>query len=70
MIATRPSCFGPSSLPVVSRILTLKPGTGLVEEPGLIGKFSMPRQFAVMGQPVSVCHQWSMTGFFRRSCAQ
>jgi len=66
----RPSCFGPSSFPVLSRILILNPGTGFVDEPGFIGKVSMPRGFAVIGQPVSVCHQWSITGFFRRSWAQ
>ena len=30
----------------------------------------MPRQFAAIDQPVSVCHQWSMTGMPSLSSAQ
>ena len=30
----------------------------------------MPMQFAPTGQPVSVCHQWSITGTLSCSCAQ
>jgi hypothetical protein len=36
----------------------------------LIGRRSIPRQLAAIGQPVSVCHQWSITGTFRRLDAQ
>src|SRR5579875_852327 len=43
------------------------PGTALVGEPGftangLPSPASSPIQFATIGQPVSVCHQWSITG--------
>ncbi len=31
-------------------------------EPALIGIGSSPRRLATIGQPVSVCHQWSTTG--------
>ena len=41
------------------------PSAGTVGEPGLIGSCSIPMQFAAMGQPVSVCHQWSTTGLCR-----
>ncbi len=30
----------------------------------------MPRQLAHSAQPVSVCHQWSITGTWSFSCAQ
>ena len=44
--------------------------TSGVGEPGFTGKGSRPRQFAAIGQPVSVCHQWSMTGLCRSPRAQ
>jgi hypothetical protein len=47
-MVTRPVVFGAACLPLLSRIVTLKPGTGLVEEPGLTVNGSMPMQFAVM----------------------
>ena len=33
-------------------------------EPYLIGNFSIPAQFELIAQLVSVCHQWSITGAF------
>ncbi len=39
-------------------------------DPGLTGIGSRPRRFAAIGQPVSVCHQWSMTGTPSFSAAQ
>ncbi len=44
---------------------TSMPGTGLVGEPRLTGSCSMPTQLAQIDQPVSVCHQWSITGTLR-----
>src|SRR6516164_7052771 len=41
---------------------TSQPGTARVHEPCLTGSRSIPRQLAPIGQPVSVCHQWSITG--------
>ncbi len=41
-----------------------------VGEPGLISSSSIPAGLAAIGQPVSVCHQWSMTGMPSRSEAQ
>ena len=38
-------------------------------EPGTIGNNSIPRQFEQIGHPVSVCHQWSMTGTCSFCCA-
>jgi hypothetical protein len=69
-IDTAPSTPGGTSEPDSSRIRTSYPGTGLVGDPGLIGSASRPRQFAATGQPVSVCHQWSITGTPSRSDAQ
>ena len=37
-------------------------GMGTVTEPGLTGIGSTPMRFPATGQPVSVCHQRSMTG--------
>ena len=48
---------------------TSYPGTGTDGEPGLIGSVSSPRRLAAIGQPVSVCHQLSMTGTPSRSDA-
>ena len=53
---------GAASAPSSSRMRTSQPGAALVGEPGLIGSSSMPGQLAAMAQPVSVCHQWSITG--------
>src|SRR5665213_1121898 len=52
-----------------STTTTSYPGTGWVGEPGLTALASIPRLRAAMGQPVSVCHQWSMTGTDRTSRA-
>ena len=49
---------------------TSQPGIGFVGEPGLIGRSSSPAGFAQIAHPVSVCHQWSMTGIPSRSEAQ
>ena len=49
---------------------TSQPGTGTVAEPGLTDIGSSPRGFAAIGQPVSVCHQWSITGTPSLSLAQ
>jgi hypothetical protein len=62
LIAMKPCWSGPSRLPASSRIWTLKPGTGTVEEPDLTGIGSRPCILAAIAQPVSVCHQWSSTG--------
>jgi hypothetical protein len=45
-------------------------GTGTLGEPAFVGIGSRPRRFATIGQPVSVCHQWSTTGMFSFSPAQ
>ena len=39
-------------------------------DPYLIGMISIPAGFPAMAQPVSVCHQWSMTGMPRLFSAQ
>ena len=46
------------------------PAPARVGEPGTTGSRSMPRQLAAIGQPVSVCHQWSITGTPSFSSAQ
>ena len=43
--------------PLAPNTLTLKPGVGTLDEPGLVLSGSMPIGFEQMGQPVSVCHQ-------------
>ena len=43
---------------------------GKLTYPGLIGIDSRPRGLAAIGQPVSVCHQLSITGMPRMSVAQ
>jgi hypothetical protein len=57
-----PSVPRGTSSPAGSSTRTSYPGTATVGEPGLIGIGSSPRRFAAIGQPVSVCHQWSTTG--------
>ena len=47
-----------------------QPGTAAVGEPGLTGSVSIPTQLDAIGQPVSVCHQWSITGTFSISSVQ
>ena len=44
-------------------------GAGLVGEPGFTGSGSRPMQVAAIAHPVSVCHQWSITGRFNAFCA-
>jgi hypothetical protein len=56
--------------PDASSTCTSQPGSGRVGEPGLIGSSSMPAGLATMGHPVSVCHQWSITGMPSSSDAQ
>ena len=43
---------------------------GRQAEPYLVGNRWMPNGLPAMAQPVSVCHQWSITGTFRWSSAQ
>ncbi len=38
------------------------PQTAFVAEPGFTNICSIPRELATIGQPDSVCHQWSITG--------
>ncbi len=64
-----PSTPGSTGAPCSSRTVTAYPGTGTDGEPGLIGSVSSPRGLAAIGQPVSVCHQLSMTGMPSRSDA-
>ena len=45
-----------------STACTSIPGAAFAGDPSLTGSFSIPMQFAQIDQPVSVCHQWSMTG--------
>ena len=59
-----------SSSPAPSRTRRSQPGTGRVGEPGTTGSRSIPRQLAAIAQPVSVCHQWSITGTRSFSSAQ
>src|SRR5437763_5168860 len=56
-----PSVPGGAGSPTPSTTRTSYPGTGTVAEPGFVGRGSRPIRFAAIGQPVSVCHQWSMT---------
>nr|RZI36195.1 hypothetical protein BJQ95_01399 [Cryobacterium sp. SO1] len=56
--------------PFESRMAMSYPGTGTAVEPGLVGSSWMPRGFAQIAQPVSVCHQWSTTGQCRPSLIQ
>ena len=51
-----------TSRPSASSTRRSQPGTGRVGEPGFTGRYSMPMQLAAIDQPVSVCHQWSITG--------
>ena len=60
--ARLPSTPGATSLPSPSRTTRSEPGTATVGEPSLIGIGESPRRFEASGQPVSVCHQLSMTG--------
>ena len=53
-----------------SRTRTSYPGTAFVGEPAFTGSIPSPTQFAAIGHPVSVCHQWSTTGTFSLSSAQ
>ena len=64
-----PSVPRGTSAPDGSSTRTSYPGTGTVGEPGLIAIGSSPRRLAAIGQPVSVCHQWSITGTPSRSVA-
>ena len=68
--ATAPSSLGSQGSPLSRRMRTSKPGTGRVGDPGFTGSGSIPMQFAAIGQPLSVCHQWSMTGTPSRREAQ
>ena len=43
------------------------PGTGSVGEPAFVGSSSTPAITETIGQPDSVCHQWSITGTFKIS---
>src|SRR5699024_9076664 len=65
-----PSTLGGNSLPDGSRIRTSYPGDGTVAEPGFTGIGCSPRWFAATAQPVSVCHQWSITATPSFWCAQ
>ena len=65
-----PSSPAGSGEPSTSRTSTRKPGTGTEGEPGLSSIGSRPRRFAAIGNPVSVCHQWSITGTPSFSVAQ
>ncbi len=65
-----PSTPAGTGAPRSSSTRTSYPGTGTVGDPGLTGIGSSPRRLATIGQPVSVCHQWSITGTPRRSVAQ
>ncbi len=56
----RAACPPSTSLPVSSTTATSMPGSGRVQEPGLIG--TAPGSGAIMWQPVSVCHQVSTMG--------
>src|SRR3546814_4333365 len=58
---------GLTAVPSCARTCTAQPGTECVGEPGLYGSSSMPRQLEAIGQPVSVCHQWSTAGTFSLS---
>ena len=70
LIAMFPASPGFASLPSSSRMRRSYPGIGKVGDPGLVGFGSRPIGSAAIAQPVSVCHQWSMTGTFSRSPAQ
>jgi hypothetical protein len=67
MLPVRPAG---TSCPSSSRIRTSYPGIGLVAEPGFTGKLASPTGLPQIAQPVSVCHQWSITGMPSRCCAQ
>ncbi len=65
-----PSLPSVTGRPAESSTCTSQPGSGRVGEPGLIGSSSIPAGLATIGQPVSVCHQWSITGMSSSSDAQ
>jgi hypothetical protein len=65
-----PSTPAGTGSPEASRTRTSQPGSGRVGDPGLRGAASMPTGLATMGQPVLVCHKWSITGMPRRVLAQ
>jgi hypothetical protein len=69
-VTIAPSSPGGTGRPELSTMRTSQPGIGFVGEPGLIGRSSSPAGFAQIAHPVSVCHQWSMTGIPSRSEAQ
>jgi hypothetical protein len=60
-----PSVPAGTSWPLTSTTRTSKPGTGTDGDPALIGSVWIPRGLAHTAHPVSVCHQWSMTGMSR-----
>ena len=59
-----PNSFDDNFSPLSSKISISYPGKETVGEPFLIGSNSIPVGFAAIGQPVSVCHQWSTIGIF------
>lgn len=65
-----PSCPAGAGVPPGVRIRTSQTGSGRVREPACSGSNSLPVGLASIGQPDSVCHQWSITGMPSRSVAQ
>ena len=50
------------STPFSSNTFTSNPGTGNVADPIFILFKFIPNMLEQIAQPVSVCHQWSITG--------
>ena len=69
-IQIAPSSPGSQPDPSGCRIWTSYPGIGTVGEPALSGSCSTPTGLAAIAQPVSVCHQWSITGIPSTADAQ
>ncbi len=65
LMTMSPSSPAGTGFPPGSTISTWKPGFGFVDDPALRGNRVSPKGFAVIGQPVSVCHQLSTTGISR-----
>ena len=58
-----------TSFLLLSKTFTLYPGADFPVEPGFIGNSPGSIKFPAIDQPVSVCHQWSITGIFKCFCA-
>ncbi len=62
LMAKIPFSPGPHSAPSGVTTRASMPGSGIPDDPGLMGSIPSPQGLPTMGPEVSVCHMWSMTG--------